>query len=30
MHEAYQRVRFDETAYGCFMMRPSVTARMWN
>ena len=26
MHEAYRRVRLDETAYGCFMMGPSATA----
>ena len=26
MHEAYARVRLDETAYGCFMMGPSATA----
>jgi len=26
MHEGYQRVRLDETAYGCFMMGPSATA----
>jgi L-lactate dehydrogenase complex protein LldG len=25
MHEAYARVRLDETAYGCFMMGPSAT-----
>jgi L-lactate dehydrogenase complex protein LldG len=25
MHEAYARVRLDETAYGCFMMGPSGT-----
>ena len=29
MHEAYRRVRLNETAYGCFMMGPSATARMW-
>ena len=26
MHEAYRRVRLDETAYGCFMAGPSATA----
>jgi L-lactate dehydrogenase complex protein LldG len=26
MHEAYRRVRLDQTAYGCFMMGPSATA----
>jgi L-lactate dehydrogenase complex protein LldG len=26
MHEAYRRVRLNETAYGCFMMGPSATA----
>ena len=26
MHAAYQRVRLDKTAYGCFMMGPSATA----
>jgi L-lactate dehydrogenase complex protein LldG len=26
MHEAYRRVRLDETAFGCFMMGPSATA----
>ena len=26
MHEAYARVRLDQTAYGCFMMGPSATA----
>ena len=26
MHEAYRRVRLDETSYGCFMMGPSATA----
>jgi L-lactate dehydrogenase complex protein LldG len=26
MHDAYRRVRLDETAYGCFMMGPSATA----
>jgi L-lactate dehydrogenase complex protein LldG len=26
MHEAYGRVRLNETAYGCFMMGPSATA----
>jgi L-lactate dehydrogenase complex protein LldG len=26
MHEAYQRVRLDQTSYGCFMMGPSATA----
>jgi len=26
MHAAYQRVRLNETAYGCFMMGPSATA----
>jgi L-lactate dehydrogenase complex protein LldG len=26
MHEAYHRVRLNETAYGCFMMGPSATA----
>jgi L-lactate dehydrogenase complex protein LldG len=26
MHEAYRRVRLDDTAYGCFMMGPSATA----
>jgi L-lactate dehydrogenase complex protein LldG len=25
MHEAYTRVRLDQTAYGCFMMGPSAT-----
>jgi len=25
MHEAYARVRLDQTAYGCFMMGPSAT-----
>jgi L-lactate dehydrogenase complex protein LldG len=25
MHEAYSRVRLDQTAYGCFMMGPSAT-----
>jgi L-lactate dehydrogenase complex protein LldG len=25
-HEAYRRVRLDETAFGCFMMGPSATA----
>jgi L-lactate dehydrogenase complex protein LldG len=25
MHEAYARVRLDDTAYGCFMMGPSAT-----
>ncbi len=25
MHEAYRRVRLDQTAYGCFMMGPSAT-----
>jgi len=25
MHEAYARVRLDQTAYGCFMMDPSAT-----
>jgi L-lactate dehydrogenase complex protein LldG len=25
-HDAYRRVRLDETAYGCFMMGPSATA----
>jgi L-lactate dehydrogenase complex protein LldG len=28
MYEAYQRVRLDETAYGCFMMGRSATAEM--
>ena len=26
MHEAYRRVRLDQTAYGCFMAGPSATA----
>jgi L-lactate dehydrogenase complex protein LldG len=26
MHEAYRRVRLNETAFGCFMMGPSATA----
>src|ERR1700723_221456 len=26
MHEAYHRVRLDQTSYGCFMMGPSATA----
>jgi L-lactate dehydrogenase complex protein LldG len=26
MHDAYRRVRLDETSYGCFMMGPSATA----
>lgn len=26
IHEAYRRVRLDETAFGCFMMGPSATA----
>lgn len=26
MHEAYRRIRLDQTAYGCFMMGPSATA----
>ena len=26
MHEAYRRVRLDQTSYGCFMMGPSATA----
>jgi len=26
MHEAYRRVRLDETVYGCFMAGPSATA----
>jgi L-lactate dehydrogenase complex protein LldG len=26
MHDAYRRVRLDQTAYGCFMMGPSATA----
>lgn len=26
MHEAYRRVRLNETSYGCFMMGPSATA----
>jgi L-lactate dehydrogenase complex protein LldG len=26
MHQAYRRVRLDETAFGCFMMGPSATA----
>ena len=26
MHEAYRRVRLDQTAYGCFVMGPSATA----
>jgi L-lactate dehydrogenase complex protein LldG len=26
MHEAYRRVRLDQTAFGCFMMGPSATA----
>jgi L-lactate dehydrogenase complex protein LldG len=26
MHEAYRRVRLNETAYGCFIMGPSATA----
>jgi L-lactate dehydrogenase complex protein LldG len=26
MHDAYRRVRLNETAYGCFMMGPSATA----
>jgi L-lactate dehydrogenase complex protein LldG len=26
MHEAYARVRLDQTSYGCFMMGPSATA----
>jgi L-lactate dehydrogenase complex protein LldG len=26
MHEAYRRVRLNETPYGCFMMGPSATA----
>lgn len=26
MHEAYRRVRLEETAFGCFMMGPSATA----
>jgi len=26
MHEAYRRVRLDETAFGCFMMGPSAAA----
>jgi L-lactate dehydrogenase complex protein LldG len=26
MHEAYRRVRLDNTAYGCFVMGPSATA----
>jgi L-lactate dehydrogenase complex protein LldG len=26
MHEAYRRIRLDETSYGCFMMGPSATA----
>lgn len=25
LHEAYARVRLDQTAYGCFMMGPSAT-----
>lgn len=26
MHDAYRRVRLDQTAFGCFMMGPSATA----
>jgi L-lactate dehydrogenase complex protein LldG len=26
MHQAYRRVRLDQTSYGCFMMGPSATA----